>query len=131
MLRWYHCICHPSTKQSRRLPERLAFWAYRAAIAFIISLSTAVTLLHTHTPFLPYNVLTIAGNMSEERGRDQRISTGRGGAGNLVRTLSKGPDPDVIPGAERGRELRDPSMERVSGCVLLLKQGCVPLCSGG
>lgn len=52
--------------------------------------------------------------MSEERGRDQRISTGRGGAGNLVRSLSRGPDPDVIPGAERGRELRDPSVERVS-----------------
>lgn len=52
--------------------------------------------------------------MSEERGRDQRISTGRGGAGNLVRSLSTGPDPDIIPGGERGRELRDPSLERVS-----------------
>lgn len=53
--------------------------------------------------------------MSEERGREpQRISTGRGGAGNLVRSLSRGPDSEQIPTAERGREVRSPSHERVS-----------------
>jgi len=53
--------------------------------------------------------------MSDERGRDPTplISTGRGGAGNLVRNLSKGPD-EAIAGAERGRELRNASTERVS-----------------
>lgn len=104
----YHCICHPHTK------HLLKSWLsrpYQATITFIISLS--FTPLHSPSTH-PHTVLTIAGNMSEERGRDQRISTGRGGAGNLVRSLSRGPDPDVIPGAERGRELRDPSVERVS-----------------
>lgn len=50
--------------------------------------------------------------MSEERGREARISTGRGGAGNLVRSLSRGGDPEA--GAERGREVRSPSQDRVS-----------------
>lgn len=53
--------------------------------------------------------------MSEEpRGRDPLISTGRGGAGNHVRSISRGPD-DSIAGAERGREIREQSAERVSG----------------
>lgn len=54
--------------------------------------------------------------MSEEptRGRDPLISTGRGGAGNLVREISQGPD-DALAGIERGRELRERSVDRVSG----------------
>lgn len=52
--------------------------------------------------------------MNEEpRGRDPLISTGRGGAGNIVRELSRGPD-DALAGVERGREIRDRSVDRVS-----------------
>jgi len=45
---------------------------------------------------------------------DLQVSTGRGGAGNLIRSPSRGVDPDVQPGAERGRSARDQSLERVS-----------------
>ncbi|KAK8847536.1 hypothetical protein IAR55_005394 [Kwoniella newhampshirensis] len=47
-------------------------------------------------------------SLAEERGRQPIISTGRGGAGNLVNKLespNRGIDPSVAPGAERGREL--------------------------
>ncbi|BEJ14346.1 hypothetical protein CspHIS471_0401130 [Cutaneotrichosporon sp. HIS471] len=47
----------------------------------------------------------------EHRGRDPLISTGRGGAGNIVRELSCGPD--ELAG-ERGRELRDRSVDRAT-----------------
>jgi len=42
-----------------------------------------------------------------------QVSTGRGGAGNLIRSPSRGVDPDVKVGAERGRSARDQSLERV------------------
>lgn len=63
--------------------------------------------------------------MSEEhRGRDPLISTGRGGAGNHVRSISRGPE--EAAGAERGRELREPSVERVSSlCVAVSRSGAV------
>ncbi|GMK58808.1 hypothetical protein CspeluHIS016_0602500 [Cutaneotrichosporon spelunceum] len=48
----------------------------------------------------------------EHRGRDL-ISTGRGGAGNIVRELSCGPDELELAG-ERGRELRDRSVDRAT-----------------
>jgi hypothetical protein len=53
--------------------------------------------------------------MSESRGRDPTplVSTGRGGAGNLVRNVSVGPE-EAIAGGERGREIRNSSSERVS-----------------
>jgi len=41
------------------------------------------------------------------------VSTGRGGAGNLIRSPSRGVDPDVQVGAERGRSARDQSLDRV------------------
>ncbi|WWD21627.1 hypothetical protein CI109_106113 [Kwoniella shandongensis] len=47
-------------------------------------------------------------SFAEERGRQPVISTGRGGAGNLINKLNspnRGIDPQVAPGAERGREL--------------------------
>ncbi|KAL7419372.1 hypothetical protein Q5752_006210 [Cryptotrichosporon argae] len=44
-------------------------------------------------------------NMAEERGRAPIVSTGRGGAGNLVRSPSRGVDASPTPGVERGREL--------------------------
>jgi len=49
-----------------------------------------------------------------------QVSTGRGGAGNLIRSPSRGVDPDVQVGAERGRSARDQSLDRVSlfGCAL-------------
>ncbi|KAK4686517.1 hypothetical protein P7C73_g3603, partial [Tremellales sp. Uapishka_1] len=52
----------------------------------------------------------------DDRGRAPVISTGRGGAGNLVRSPSRGIDPEVIPGAERGREItpRGVSADRVT-----------------
>ena len=111
----YLRICHPSTKQSRWLSDLLALWARPTDDRLYYHLIHPVTSCYPSHSFNLNSHLTIAGNMSEERGRDQRISTGRGGAGNLVRSVSRGPDPDVIPGAERGRELRDPSVERVSG----------------
>ncbi|CAK9786914.1 hypothetical protein CC85DRAFT_296853 [Cutaneotrichosporon oleaginosum] len=49
----------------------------------------------------------------EHRGRDPLISTGRGGAGNIVRELSRGPD-DALAGVERGREIRDRSVDRAT-----------------
>jgi len=50
---------------------------------------------------------------TEQRGRDPVVSTGRGGAGNLIRSPSRGVDPDVQVGAERGRSARDQSLDRV------------------
>jgi hypothetical protein len=44
----------------------------------------------------------------------KQVSTGRGGAGNLIRSPSRGVDPDVQVGAERGRSVRDQSLDRVS-----------------
>lgn len=41
------------------------------------------------------------------------VSTGRGGAGNLIRSPSRGVDPDVSAGGERGRSVRDQSLDRV------------------
>ncbi|ORX33996.1 hypothetical protein BD324DRAFT_189002 [Kockovaella imperatae] len=52
--------------------------------------------------------------MEEGRGRQPLVSTGRGGAGNLLRSPSRGVDPEVRVGDERGREVRrDMSVERV------------------
>ncbi|EIW71146.1 hypothetical protein M231_01781 [Tremella mesenterica] len=45
------------------------------------------------------------GQDSEDRGRQPIVSTGRGGVGNLVRSASRGIDPEVKPGYERGREI--------------------------
>lgn len=42
-----------------------------------------------------------------------QVSTGRGGAGNLIRSPSRGVDPDVKSGGERGRSARDQSLDRV------------------
>lgn len=65
---------------------------------------------------------------TEHRGRDpvvrdacntlyvrltSQVSTGRGGAGNLIRSPSRGVDPEVQVGAERGRSARDQSLDRV------------------
>ncbi|TXT04885.1 hypothetical protein VHUM_03968 [Vanrija humicola] len=48
--------------------------------------------------------------MSQERGRDPIVSTGRGGAGNLVRESSVGPDSGISD--ERGREFSPRPVER-------------------
>lgn len=50
-----------------------------------------------------------------ERGRDPTplVSTGRGGAGNLVRSSSVSRGDEAQAGAERGREIRDASKDRV------------------
>jgi hypothetical protein len=49
-----------------------------------------------------------------------QVSTGRGGAGNLIRSPSRGVDPEVTAGVERGREFtpRDTSGDRVSGAEI-------------
>jgi len=53
-------------------------------------------------------------DMEAGRGRQGVVSTGRGGAGNAVRSPSRGIDPEPTPGIERGREMpaRDLSVER-------------------
>lgn len=53
-------------------------------------------------------------SLDDGRGRQPIVSTGRGGAGNLIRSPSRGVDPDVQPGMERGRETkRDQSVDRI------------------
>ncbi|GFZ47877.1 hypothetical protein JCM24511_05624 [Saitozyma sp. JCM 24511] len=55
-------------------------------------------------------------NLEDARGRQPIVSTGRGGAGNLIRSPSRGVDPEVTAGVERGREFtpRDTSGDRVT-----------------
>lgn len=54
-------------------------------------------------------------SLAGERGRQPIVSTGRGGAGNLLRSQSRGVDADTAPGAERGRELSPhPVGERIT-----------------
>ncbi|RSH92313.1 hypothetical protein EHS25_008728 [Saitozyma podzolica] len=55
-------------------------------------------------------------NLEDARGRKPIVSTGRGGAGNLIRSPSRGVDPEVTAGVERGREFtpRDTSGDRVT-----------------
>lgn len=52
-------------------------------------------------------------HLDDGRGRQPIVSTGRGGVGNLVRSPSRGVDPEAQHGVERGRELRDPSIDRM------------------
>lgn len=53
-------------------------------------------------------------DVESQRGRQNIVSTGRGGAGNLIRSPSRGVDADTAPGQERGREFaRDHSIDRV------------------
>jgi hypothetical protein len=54
-------------------------------------------------------------DVESQRGRQGIVSTGRGGAGNLIRSPSRGIDPETAaPGQERGREFaRDHSIDRV------------------
>jgi hypothetical protein len=50
-----------------------------------------------------------------------QVSTGRGGAGNIIRSPSQGVDPDSVPGVERGRELSPmPNGDHVSLGLLSL-----------
>ncbi|WVQ98206.1 hypothetical protein IAU59_005328 [Kwoniella sp. CBS 9459] len=44
-------------------------------------------------------------SMADERPGRAIYSTGRGGAGNLIQSPSRGQDPEAAPGVERGREL--------------------------
>ncbi|WWC86765.1 uncharacterized protein L201_001644 [Kwoniella dendrophila CBS 6074] len=53
--------------------------------------------------------------MAEERPGRAIYSTGRGGAGNLMKSPTRGQDMDVLPGIERGRELSPhPDGEKVT-----------------
>ncbi|KAI9636301.1 uncharacterized protein MKK02DRAFT_45005 [Dioszegia hungarica] len=53
-------------------------------------------------------------DLESQRGRQGVVSTGRGGAGNLMRSPSRGLEPEIAPGSERGREAtqRDLSGDR-------------------
>jgi len=53
--------------------------------------------------------------LDDGRGRQPIVSTGRGGAGNLIRSPSRGIDPEATGLSERGREIqnRDASIDRV------------------
>ncbi|ORY24010.1 hypothetical protein BCR39DRAFT_472749 [Naematelia encephala] len=53
-------------------------------------------------------------DLESARGRQPVVSTGRGGAGNLIRSPSRGVDPETTPGIELGREVRDGSHDRVT-----------------
>ena len=64
---------------------------------------------------------------SHTRNSSRQVSTGRGGAGNLIRSPSRGVDPEVQPGLERGRETkRDQSIDRVRRSRLDRQRGSYP-----